>query len=243
MCAPEPSHNVKLKSFFRALHWLYWAISGACLIAAVGARLARVPNVPRLLSAAVGVGALLWVARASIHVMAGYANAGRDEHQRRLRRLFRLSLGVALVWIGDAAVFWFWPSALGQLLVNLVLFVLVALLASVTVEAASEAGRGRGTEKFRELAIVVWLERQCERSGVLRWAARRLSNVTPTQTTSSFVNRLALMLVIVVLADTPAAMVSVYHAVPGTEPTPHGTRMSGSSWNCGGDPRGLTVRR
>jgi hypothetical protein len=203
------------------LHWAYWVLAVTSMIAAIALRLSHVGRLPRPLTLVVGLLGLLWLCRAAVQASAGYASRTSVDgkpallpYQLRLRRWFFTSVTLTGLWFADAVAIWLWPSASAQFGATLVLYVAAALIAGEMVRLAGLARRARGTERFRELQIIIWLRANCRRAKPLRWIDRRMENVTPTAHTSSFVDRLLLGLLIIATLDAPAFAVATYNAIP-----------------------------
>jgi hypothetical protein len=227
------------KNRFEPLTRINRVASAASFAASLAVRLLGGPGLTRFLALVLGVGALLYAGRLAVHLAAGFAGSrSGSEAERTLARMVLIDAVLCVLWIADAAAFWIWPSPAGQLVLSLILWPLVILVACATVDLAAAANKGRGTEFLRSLKRVKRLRELAKRSGPLRPIENHMEPSTPPGDTSSFINRLAMVLLVVVAANVPIVLAEVAHDLQhyGHKPGPTVARAHSS-------PRVLSCKR
>jgi hypothetical protein len=190
------------------------AASATCTVLSVGGlagsvvlKLTSVPRLPHYLGLVLLATAPVYLARLMVQGIGGYYKRTSDPGERRLARLYLASIALLLVWLAAGILFWLWGSAFWEVFMTTGLWALVTWNACAIVDALPQTSCDRGTEIFRSFSWVIAARNLMHRSGLLRDQEERLARVTPETDTSSFLNRLSLVLVIVALACVPFATV------------------------------------
>jgi hypothetical protein len=195
-------------------------VSGVDVLASVILVVAGVPELPRYLALLVAVTIPAYLGRLLVQGFGGYyRHATSDKNTQRLTRLFICNVALCLIWTAEAVVFWLWPSAFFQLLTAGSLWALVTWNACAIVDTLPKTNCKRGTEEIRSWGWFIRLRKLIRRSGLLKKVEEQLDNVTSSTDTSSFLNRISLVLIMVVLADIPSVSVELVAPIKhlGTE--------------------------
>jgi hypothetical protein len=222
-------------------------VSVASLSISLGVKLLGGPALTRFLALVLAVGAFLYTARMLVQLLAGYGGYrnGQDA-DRKLAGLLLANAVLSVVWIADAVAFWRWPSPAGQLVASLALYPLVLLVACMTVDVLQLTKRPRGTEFLRSFQRVDRVRALARHSAPLRWLEKHVDPITPPTDTSSFVNRLAMVLLVVSLANAPAVMGGIVRDVQRyghKSPSQLARVRSGAASASGSSKKVLTCKR
>lgn len=180
--------------------------SAVGFLASTALAIVHVHSLPRYLALALLVTAPAYAGRLLVQATERYFKRGRlTQAERRLRRLYVASVGLLGLWIAAGFAFWWWESAFCELLVVLVIWTLATWNACAIAETLPDTDCRGGTEALRGFA---WFRRARDvmgHSGLLHDALARLDGVTSTDATSSFFDRLSVVLLAIAVALVPFA--------------------------------------
>jgi hypothetical protein len=208
----DPSHKrapaISLTRLARAASTVSRVISALGLVVSTALTVAGSHIVPQYAGVVLLVTAPAYAGRLLVQGTDKYCTFGAlTEAERRLRRLYLWSIGLLFVWVATGIVFLRWHSAVLEILAVGGLWALATWNACAVVDALPAAKRRRGTAALRDFQWVKKTRRLMAHSGLLKDLEKKLSTVTPETDTSSFFDRLSIVLVGVIVVLLPFASV------------------------------------
>jgi hypothetical protein len=204
--------TISWKRLGRALSTVGVAPAAITGIASIALKVAGVHNFPQYLALGVLFSSPLYLGRLVVEGFAGYLKLrSQDEHERRLTRLYLASIVLLGLWVAVGLVFWRWHSAFWETVAIAVLLGLATWNACRIVDVLPKTDCKRGTEWLREQEWFIDFRETIAKAGLLRKVEESLDNITNPYETSSFFDRLSLVLVIICIALVPSAGAEVVH--------------------------------
>jgi hypothetical protein len=214
----ERAPTISWKRLGKALSTVGVVLAATSAIASTALKVAGVHNLPQYLALGVLFSSPLYLGRLVVEGFAGYLKLrSQDEHERRLTRLYLASIVLLGLWVAVGLVFWRWHSAFWEIVAIAVLLGLATWNACRIVDVLPKTDCERGTEWLREQDWFIKLRETITKAGLLRKVERSLDNITDPHETSSFFDRLSLVLVIIFVALVPSAGAEAVHELKPPE--------------------------